>query len=232
MNSAKFPDCAGILFDFGGTLDSDGEHWLDRFFALFKEAGYSLPPEDIKGAFYQADASCEADARVDSWGLRRLMYHHVGLQFAALGLDDFVKRDEMAEAFCRKSENYLRRNAPLLHKAAKRFRLGLVSNFYGNVATICAEEGLASSLDVIVDSGRCGQRKPETGIFLAALRGLGLVPEQVVFVGDSYERDMIPARRLGMRTIWLKGPNPRIPVDAEPVDAWIFSLTELERLIL
>lgn len=44
--------------------------------------------------------------------------------------------------------------------------------------------------------------------------------------------NIIPARDLGMKTIWLKGPNPRIPLNAGPVDAWISSLSELEVLIL
>lgn len=231
MSLAKFSDCAGILFDFGGTLDSDGEHWLDRFFALYRQESIDFPEDVIKRAFYRAVSLCEADSRVNSWGLRSLMRHHVGLQFTELGLEEPGKRDRMIDTFCSKSERFLRRNAQLLQRVRERFRLGLVSNFYGNVATICEEAGLSPSLDVVIDSARLGKKKPDPEIYLAALHALGLSPEQAVFVGDSYDRDMMPARRLGMKTIWLKGPNPRIPANADPVDACITSLAELESLV-
>ena len=107
----------------------------------------------------------------------------------------------------------------------------MVSNFYGNVRVICEEAGLAQSLSLILDSDRIGVSKPDPAIFLSALQKLDLPSSEVVFVGDSYERDMIPARKLGLKTVWLKGTHPRVPPDAGPVDAWIGSLTELKGLL-
>jgi putative hydrolase of the HAD superfamily len=153
------------------------------------------------------------------------------LQFESLSLEDRGKEQKLVKKFCAKSEHFLRRNARLLDRIRSHYRLGLVSNFYGNVAIICEEAGLSRSLDVIVDSARIKSSKPNPKIFLIALATLDLPPEQVVFVGDSYERDMIPARELGMKTLWLKGPNPRIPEHPGPVDDWISSLTSLEALM-
>jgi len=231
MNPETFHGCKAILFDFGGTLDSDGEHWLDRFYALYEGLGLRIPLSEIKRAFYHADALCSSDSRVVSLGLRRLMIRHVRMQFEALGLTDDEKESEMVEAFCTKSERFLHRNAHLLRRMKGRYRLGLVSNFYGNVAALCEEAGLAPALDVILDSALVGVSKPDPAIFRAALERLQLPPEEVVCVGDSFERDMIPARELGMKTIWLKGPHPRIPENAGPVDATISSLSELEVLV-
>jgi len=231
MNSRKFRDCKAILFDFGGTLDSDGEHWLDRFYDLYESAGLQVPPAEIKRAFYHADGICYMDSQVAFVGLRPLVKYHVHLQFQALNLEDRVKENELVEAFCQKSEHFLRRNAFLLQRLRRRYRLGLVSNFYGNVALLCEEAGLGESLEVILDSNQIGMHKPDPEIFRTALSRLSLPPEEVIFIGDSYERDMIPSRELGMKTIWMKGPNPQIPYDAGPVDAWIFSLPELEGLL-
>jgi HAD superfamily hydrolase (TIGR01549 family) len=227
----SFRESRGILFDFGGTLDSDGEHWLDRFFLLYKRCGLDIPPPEIKRVFYRADALCCSDPRVTSMGLRALMAHHVRLQFHGLNLEDDAREKELVEAFCVKSERHLRRNAGLLSGLTGSYRLGLVSNFYGNVAVLCEEAGLAHSLNVILDSTRVGIGKPNPEIFQLALANLELAATQVIFVGDSFERDMIPARELGMRTIWLKGPNPRVPPNAGPVDACISSLTELDALV-
>ncbi len=231
MNPERFYECKAILFDFGGTLDSDGQHWLDRFYALYRDLGLGISLSEIKRAFYHADDLCSSDSQVASLGLRRLMTRHVRLQFEALGLTDDKKESEMLEAFCAESEWFLHRNVRLLRRMRERYRLGLVSNFYGNVAALCEEAGLAPALEVILDSALVGMSKPDPGIFRAALERLQLPPEEVICVGDSFERDMIPARELGMKTIWLKGPHPRIPENAGPVDASISSLFELEVLV-
>ncbi len=231
MNPGSFDQCKAIVFDFGGTLDSDGEHWLDRFYTLYQDLNLRISPSEIKRAFYDADRLCSSDGQVTSLGLRPLMKRHVHWQFTALSLVEEQKEKELVEAFCARSEHFLRRNRPLLRQMRAQYRLGLASNFYGNVAVLCEEAGLAEALDVILDSALIGMSKPDPEIFRAALDRLELPPGEAIFVGDSFERDMIPARALGMKTIWLKGPNPRMPANAGPVDATISSLTELEALV-
>ncbi len=232
MKTSIFDGCKALLLDFGGTLDSDGEHWLDRFIRLYKQNGLDIAPEDIKRVFYHADERCCRNSKVNTMHLRQLMEYHVTLQFNALGLKKDNGVHQMVAAFCIETEQYLQRNVRLLRDVNRRYRLGLISNFYGNVETLCREAGLAEFFDVILDSTRVGIGKPQPEIFLMALRRFDLPPEQVIFVGDSYERDMIPARDIGLKTIWLEGPNPRIPPNAGPVDARILRLTELEALIL
>lgn len=224
-------ECTAILFDFGGTLDSDGGHWLDRFYALYDEAGPRLPAEEVKRAFYRADAACEQDPEVNRMGLRTLMRLHVRLQFEGLGVRDPERERQMVERFCEPMEAVLRRNAAVLRRLSRARRLGVVSNFYGNVDVLCEEAGLAASLDAIVDSARVGIRKPDPGIFQLALDRLGVVAAEAAFVGDSCERDLRPAQGLGMRTVWLKGPAARPPQDAVTPDAVIATLPELEALV-
>jgi putative hydrolase of the HAD superfamily len=110
--------------------------------------------------------------------------------------------------------------------------LGIISNFYGNVATLCREAGLADSIELILDSTEIGISKPDPEIFRIALGKLNLMPSQLVFVGDSYERDIAPAKKLGLRTIWLKGPNPRAPENAIKPDLEISTLMDLETMVL
>jgi putative hydrolase of the HAD superfamily len=137
----------------------------------------------------------------------------------------------MVERFCEPMEAVLRRNAAVLRRLRRARRLGVVSNFYGNVDVLCREAGLAESLEVVVDSARVGVRKPDRAIFRIALEGLGAPAERVLFVGDSPERDLRPAQGLGMRTVWLKGPAARLPQDAVTPDAVIATLPELEALV-
>lgn len=231
MDNGIFNHCSAILFDFGGTLDSDGEHWLDRFYELYEKTGLHIPRTEIKRVFYDTDTLCCNDPEVNTMRLRQLMNHHIRLQFRLLGIADTEAVTAMVEAFCSKTLHYLHRNAGILSRLSNRFRLGVVSNFYGNVETLCREAGLSRSLDVVLDSIRVGVAKPDPAIFRMALNRMNLTAENVIFVGDSYERDMIPARKIGLKTVWIKGPNPRIPADAPQVDAVILGLYELEKRV-
>jgi putative hydrolase of the HAD superfamily len=231
MDRKKFRECEALLFDFGGTLDADGEHWLDRFFALYEAGGLEFQQEEIKRAFYYADAVCHADLGVSSIGLRSFVHRHVSHQFEALSFQDPVKQKELADRFCDRAEEFFLQRAGLLAYLKTRFRLGVVSNFFGNLRVVFEEAGLAGSVEVMIDSGCVGVAKPDPRIFQLALDRLRLPPGRAVFIGDSYERDMMPSAQLGLKTIWLKGPNPRLPEHAPPVDAVITRLSELEVLV-
>jgi putative hydrolase of the HAD superfamily len=226
----RFDGCKAILFDYGGTLDSDGVRWPDRFYALYDEANIGLPREEIKRAFYYAEDCCYTDRNVAVLDLRGLIEQHVHLQFETLGVSDRPKEQEFVDKFCGMSEKSMARAARLLGRAKSRYRLGIVSNFYGNLANVLKEAGLSNLLDVVVDSNLEGVQKPDPNIFLLALTRLGLPAQDVAFVGDSYERDIVPSGRLGMRTIWLKESSTSIVATGE--DACISSLSELEGLIL
>jgi beta-phosphoglucomutase-like phosphatase (HAD superfamily) len=98
-----------------------------------------------------------------------------------------------------------RRNVPMLERLAARYRLGIVSNFYGNLATVCDDVGVGPLCGVIVDSVLAGSSKPDPLIFRRAVDGLRVAPAEATFVGDSLARDMAGARAIGMAHIWLAG---------------------------
>lgn len=228
MNQQSMEACQGILLDFGGTLDSDGEHWLDRFFDLYERVGLEILQADIKRAFYAADEACNGDPNLAGFGLRPLMSHHVRLQFEFLGIHAPAEQSVMVDGFCRHSEAFLTRNAVLLRRFEKRYQMGVVSNFYGNVAALCREAGFSDVLSCILDSSVVGVWKPDPAMFQMALRMLDLPAGRVLFVGDSLERDILPARSLGMRTLWMRGPKPRIPANLDFEPLWISSLPQIE----
>jgi len=232
VNTERFHGCRAILFDFGGTLDAEGQHWLKRFFKLYEDAGFAISRPEITRAFYHAVDTCYADPGVASFDLPALIDLHVRLQFEALGIEERRKEKRLAEKFRSDCRAALNGRLALLERMGKAFRLGIVSNFYGNLEHICREAQLSRFFEVIIDSNRVGLRKPDPGIFILALTRLSLPGPQVVFVGDSYERDMVPAMEAGMKTIWLKGPDGLdAEEEAHPVDASIGRLSDLEELL-
>jgi putative hydrolase of the HAD superfamily len=48
-------------------------------------------------------------------------------------------------------------------------------------------------------------RKPNPNIFRLGIDALQLPPGEVCVVGDSYEKDILPAMSLGCHTVWFKG---------------------------
>lgn len=67
--------------------------------------------------------------------------------------------------------------------------------------------GIAPLIDALVTSEEAGAEKPAEAVYLLLLQKLKLKPEQVLFVGDSEEKDARGPRRMGMHALWLDVPN-------------------------
>jgi len=223
--------CRAVLLDWGGTLDADGQPWKDRVAALLRAEGVELAAGRFDPAFYAAD-----DALVGTLPptlpladtVRRLLD---GLT-RGLGLDDPALAGRVAAAFVDQSVATVRRNAPVLEALARRYRLGIVSNFYGNLETVCDDCGVRDLFGTIMDSARVGWEKPDPRIFGTALDALRVGPAEAVFVGDSLPRDMAGARALGMPHVWLVPETLEGPVACCPADPIVHSLRDLEGLLL
>ena len=217
-----------ILFDMGGTLDGDGLHWLDRFVALYRSFGVTLPRETLRGAFDEAERRANLDDTIASSNFRQMMELYVGWQLAHLGLTNARLKEDLITGFSAPVRQAVTANARLLAELVERgFELGVVSNGCGNVENLCADFGYAPFLSVIVDSRRVGLFKPDPAIFVHAVEKLGRDPGQVLMVGDSFERDVRPAKQIGMKTAWLEGIQPRDCSDPSLIDLRLRTLADL-----
>jgi len=192
-----------VLFDFGGTLDADGTTWLERFYKIYKEAGIDVPKERFNRAFYNADDHLPARHSLKFLDLEATLRRqtHDVLEIIAperMGLEETV-----AKRFIDDCRMHFNRNRPILTRLRKSYRLGIVSNFYGNLDTVLRGEELADLFDVVIDSGVIGMLKPDSAIFRHALDTLQARVEDSVMVGDSIPRDMRGAEGLEMRHILL-----------------------------
>jgi putative hydrolase of the HAD superfamily len=220
-----------VLFDFGGTLDADGVTWKERMRHLCFDEATIGDPERFDRIFYAAD-----DALVGTipttLSLRETTARLVGGVLRGLGVDDAHIAERVTNQFVADMRETLARNAPLLAALAHRYRLGIVSNFYGNLAAVCDDADVGRYFDVIVDSVAVGWEKPDPRIFHAALGSLELTPAVVTFVGDSAPRDMAGAKAVGMPHIWLVAEGSARATVCCPEDRTIESLSALEGLLL
>jgi HAD superfamily hydrolase (TIGR01509 family) len=226
-----------VLFDFGGTLDSDGLAWKERFHALYRAEGLDLSAEAFAPAFYTAD-----DALVGAlapWaGLKETvdalamgLEAELGRRGGRAGADDARGR-RVASRFQSEMSAAFDRNRPVLKALGERYRLGVVSNFYGNLEAACESSGLASLFGVMADSQRVGAEKPEPAIFHAALSALNATPETTVMVGDSLRRDGEGARRSGMRFIWIAPEDVQAAERSGVADAAVTELPDLLEILI
>ncbi|MGD0288822.1 MAG: HAD family hydrolase [Candidatus Binataceae bacterium] len=209
-----------ILFDFGGTLDYP-RHWLDRFLAHYRAAGINLTRAELDHGFDHATRIAYRSTRaLAGYGLVELVDYLVRLQIGFLGRHGSeelrenlaaaaggMRLDEVAgwitQSFVAESRQGFAISREVLGALSGRFRMGVVSNFYGNLENILAEADLKRFFGAIADSSRIGIFKPEPGLFIAALEQLGALPAETAMVGDSLSKDCVPARKLGITAIWL-----------------------------
>jgi putative hydrolase of the HAD superfamily len=99
-----------------------------------------------------------------------------------------------------------RHEARLLELVIARHEVGVVPEWAAQVLLTLAGShrmGLVSNLECQVFSSDTRSIKPSPRLLLQALGMLDLPPQDVLFVGDSLERDIAPAKALGMATCWV-----------------------------
>lgn len=114
-----------------------------------------------------------------------------------------------------------------------RFYIGIIANQPLGTADRMEKMGLAPYLDRIISSAEEGLAKPDPAIFRLALERAGCRPEQAVMIGDRLDNDIVPAKQLGMTTIWVKQgfgglSTPRTP--EETPDFTVESLSDIPAL--
>lgn len=234
-----------LLFDFGGTLDADGVAWKERFHTLYRAEGLGIAADAFAPIFFAADdplvGSLSSTAGLSETVTALATNLEAELTRRGAGTEDTGAVNEqnrgqrVASRFLFEASAAFTRNRPILEALKARYRLGIVSNFYGNLEAVCRSAAIAPLFGVMVDSQCVGAEKPDPAIFHVALETLHATPETTVFVGDSLRRDREGARRMGMRFIWIAPQNVQAAetrASAEPpIHATVTRLPDLMKIL-
>jgi HAD superfamily hydrolase (TIGR01549 family) len=196
-----------ILFDVGGTLIH-----LDRRFVIqrLKEHGFEVSEADFMRAHACGVTEISRIMRSDNPGTDSSRWK----VYAACLLRELKVDEQKQEAVQRaiwapqNGVQLWRHVEPdtadtLEHLKNAGFRLGIVSNSDGKVASYVEKAGLAGYFDVIVDSGVLGIEKPDPRIFIHACERMNVQPSDTIYVGDIYEIDVVGARTAGLEAMLL-----------------------------
>ncbi len=222
-----------VLFDFGGTIDTDGVHWSEEFWEFYRRFGVVVGREEFEAAYLGIEKELAEGASLGETTFYETLRRQFAGQFKRLGLPEGDPRlEKMLDACYAHVTEVIRKASPLLGELSKRFRLGVVSNFYGNLEAVCREFKLNHYFTVLVDSAVVGLRKPDPRIWSLGLKMLDVSPAEAFVIGDSYERDIVPGKTLGCTTLWLKGKRRTVPLSTADADYTIGSLDEVKRILL
>ena len=116
----------------------------------------------------------------------------------------------------------------------KGYRLGIIANQKLGTTERLESWGLLQYFDVIAASAEIGYAKPDKEIFEKAFELAGCTATESVMVGDRLDNDIIPAKAIGMKTVWIKNGLAQyqgVELGKGIADYQINTLTELLHIL-
>jgi FMN hydrolase / 5-amino-6-(5-phospho-D-ribitylamino)uracil phosphatase len=102
---------------------------------------------------------------------------------------------------------------PALTAMAARYPLVSLSNGNAQLDLV----GLASFFKASISAKEFGKSKPDPHIFIAAAGAVGVLPHEVLHIGDDAALDVMGALNAGMQAVWLNREEKLWPYeDKEP----------------
>ncbi len=218
----------GIIFDYGGTLDSRGVHWSEVLWDGWQHARVPASKEQFREAYVHAERTlAKTPIILPDDDFLALLRKKVEIELDYLGLYDPERCEAIARYCDARARECVEESRPVLEALSKRYPLVLVSNFYGNVAAVLEAYDLRRYFPQIIESAVVGVRKPDPQIFRLGVEALGLQPQEVLVVGDSLKKDILPAESIGCQTAWLKGKGWTADEDLQTHPSQIPTLASL-----
>lgn len=203
----------GIIFDFGGTLDTGGLHWSRVIQEGWKKAGVVADDALFREAYVYGEQELDRTLHIlPHHNFSHLLEIKLQIELGYLAENGHFppamveeKAKEIAAYCYGVAKENIEKSRPVLEELSRRYPLVMVSNFYGNLDTVLQDFDIAKYFKKIVESAKEGARKPDTLLLGKGIKALGLKPEEVLVVGDSIRNDIEPAKKYGCHTLWLEG---------------------------
>ena len=223
------------IFDYGGTLDTGGDHWGRVIWHAYERAGIPVGEEQFREAYVFAERKLGSEPIIKpSFTFRETLHTKLQIEMEHLGINEGLTK--VLDDLYALTQKQTAASREVLLKLRETATLALVSNFYGNLRTVLSEFHLDDLFTVVVESAAVGVRKPDPAIYRLALTELEcnhncqlpILNSQITVVGDSMKNDIQPAKELGLYTIQISGePWDNINTTGISADRVITNLKEL-----
>lgn len=205
----------GYIFDYGGTLDTNGCHWGKMLWHAYQRQQIPVSEDAFREAYVYAERTLGRTPIIQSdYTFYKTLQTKIRIEMEHLCTVGAWDADEAAfkaglqrvlDDLYAKVKEITAHSKEVLETLHGKYPMVLVSNFYGNIHTVLSEFGLDGLFQDVIESAVVGIRKPNPKIFTLGVEALGLKPEECVVVGDSFFKDIEPARQAGCKTVWFKG---------------------------
>lgn len=195
-----------LFFDIGSTLIDETEAYNHRIRDVIADTDITFEEFDRMRIRFARQGLEGNSAAIKHYGLTKTPWH----------TEDEIPYPNacaVAESLCQKG-----------------YRLGIIANQSRGAAERLERWGLRRYFDVIASSAELGYAKPDQRLFELALTLADCAPQQSVMIGDRLDNDMLPAKALGMTTVWIKNGLARYQPDTLGegiVDHRVESLSDL-----
>ncbi|MCD8301727.1 MAG: HAD family hydrolase [Prevotellaceae bacterium] len=227
----------GIIFDYGGTLDTNSLHWSEVLWQGYQSAEVPVTEQQFRDSYVFAERELARHPYIkpehNFLDLLRIKVdietrNLVAVQAWAASEAIRAAKSEAIALYCyRFVLEVLKVSRPVVEELSRRYPLVLVSNFYGNIGAVLQDFSL-QYFQSVIESSVVGVRKPDPQIFRLGVEALGFEPQEVVVVGDSFSKDIVPAHSLGCQTVWMRGKGWGEKEVDESLPTWI--LTDIAQL--
>lgn len=196
-----------LFFDLGSTLVDETDGYLKRYAETVEHTDISF--EDFRDKaieFYKQNEKGDLEA-ASYYGLTLSKWH-----------------TELEKLYPNVS-------SVLETLTGKGYKLGVIANQPLGTKGRLEKWGISGYFDVVIASAEEGMAKPDLRIFQKALSEAGCLPENAVMIGDRLDNDIVPAKKIGMKTVWIKQGMGRyqVPVTAEEKPDYI--IDEIRELV-
>lgn len=241
MNKPKM-----ILFDYGQTLVNeakfDGVKGTEAVLAYAIENRHNLTAEQIQG---EANAINRGLGRFDP-AKRHLFQLEVPNHmfskylYESLGIKVTLSSEEIDRIFWNAASPGKITDGIgefLYYLKEHNIRTGVISNisFCGNIVEERINRLLPDNeFEFIIATSEYMFRKPNKRIFDLALEKAGLLAEDVWYIGDQYECDIVGAKNAGLKPIWYLGAidmNYEKKDDVPTIERWSELINLLEQFL-
>jgi putative hydrolase of the HAD superfamily len=210
-----------VFLDVGGILFSD-----ESYFSSLFEAIAAVAPETTRAAYDEKFRALRAEQSEPFSEALVETFVADPARRASVRAD----ADARWEARGYRAEELYPEVPSVLAALARDYRLACITNHFSWVRDRARDGGFAEHVSVWTISAEVGAEKPSPAIFEHALSDARTSPKKAVMVGDRLDRDIAPAKALGMRTVWVlrnEAPDEPTPEQLAVPDAVVRSLEEL-----
>ncbi|RDI36904.1 HAD family hydrolase [Falsibacillus pallidus] len=146
---------------------------------------------------------------------RRARWKHALSYFEMFPEEEVI--DELDGCFLQSGMSCIKENknlTALLDDLQKHYQLAIVTNaLYDPMMKISSLKlSHLFTKDNVFQAEELGYRKPDPELYWAALNHFQNLPEQAVFIGDSWTHDVVGPMEMGMEAIWVNENS--IPIDS------------------